>query len=328
MKRVFVTASSLADEALSLLAERGCTCVFGCDNDSAEETARKLGECNPAGLIVRRGRVSAAAIASASALQAISKHGVGVDTIDIAAATARGIPVMVTALANYESVAEHALALILAVSRRIPAQDRKVRQGIWDRQDFGGDDLRGKTIGIVGFGRIGRRLAELVRPLNMTVLTFDPNPGTGASAAHPVSLHELLSRADIVSIHCPLNSTTRGLIGRTELALLKPGAIVVNTARGGIIDEPALIEALRERRICAALDTLTMEPPPADHPLFAMDNVVLTAHIGGFSGNSYRNMGVGAVENILAVLDGRRPDPRCVMNPEVFSGPLRALATR
>src|ERR1039457_6991842 len=183
MTRVFVTASSLAEEAQSLLAERGCACVFGGDNDSAAEITRKLGACNPAGLIVRKGTISAAAIASASALQAISKHGVGVDTIDVAAATQRGIPVMVTALANYESVAEHTLALILAVPRRIPAQDRTVRKGIWDRKDYGGDDLRGKTIGIVGFGRIGRRLAELVRPLNMTVLTFDPNLGTGASEA-------------------------------------------------------------------------------------------------------------------------------------------------
>ena len=174
MTRIFVTGTALADEALSVLAERGCTCIFGGDNDSAAEIARQLAAHNPAGLIVRKGTITADAIRSASALRAISKHGVGVDNIDVAAATERGIPVMVTALANYESVAEHTLALILALSRRIPAQDRKVRQGLWDRKDYGGNDLRGKTLGIIGFGRIGRRLAELVGPLHMRILTFDP----------------------------------------------------------------------------------------------------------------------------------------------------------
>ena len=319
MPRIFVTGPALAEEAKALLSRRGCVCAFGHDGDSPDDIARKLATFQPDGLIVRKGLITEAVIGAAGTLRAISKHGVGVDNIDVAAATARGIPVMITALANYESVAEHTLALIFALSRRIPAQDRKVRQGIWDRGDYGIDDLRGKTLGLVGFGRIARRLVELVRPLEMRVLVFDPYARSAGSSVRFVDLMELLSLADIVSIHCPLTPETRGLLGRAQLAAMKPTAWIVNTARGAVVDETALIEALRDRRIAgAALDTFSSEPPGPNHPLFAVDSVVVSAHIGGFSRNSFRNMGVGAVENVLAVLDGGMPERACLVNPEVF----------
>jgi len=318
MARIFVTGPTLDPEAKALLMEHACDCGYGGENDSSDEIARKLAAFQPDGLIVRKGVINASVIEAAATLKAISKHGVGVDTIDVAAATRRGIRVMITAAANYESVAEHAFALILALTRGIAPQGRKTRQGVWDRGGYGGDDLRGRTLGLVGFGRIGRRLSELVKPLEMRVLVFDPYVRLAESCTQVSELKELLAAADIVSIHCPLTPATRGLIGRAELAAMKPEASIVNTARGPVIDEDALIEALREKRIAsAALDTLAKEPPEPGNPLLTMDNVIVTAHVGGISRTAFRNMGVGAVQNILAVLDGKMPEAGCLVNPEV-----------
>jgi D-3-phosphoglycerate dehydrogenase len=328
MARVFITGSTLAQEAKALLAEHKCNCSFGTETDGSQEIARKVAVFQPDGLIVRKGIIDARVIAASATLKAISKHGVGVDNIDVAAATKLGIPVMITALANYESVAEHALAMILGLSRGISVQDRKVRRGVWDRSDFDRDDLRGKRLGLIGFGRIASRLAELVGPLEMPILVFDPYVRAPQPYVQTTDLQELLRAADIVSVHCPLTPETRGLIGRAELASMKPGAWIVNTARGPVIDEAALIEALREKRIAgAALDTLEQEPPAPTHPLLAMDNVVVTAHVGGSSRTALVNMGVGAVENILAVLEGRMPASGCLVNPEVYSTASTAEGT-
>ena len=319
MARVFITGPTLAESAKALLADHRCDYSFGTERDTSEEIACKLAAFQPHGLIVRKGTIDASVIAASAALRAISKHGVGVDNIEVAAATRLGIPVMITALANYESVAEHALALILGLSRSIAGQDRKTRQGIWDRSDFQADDLRGKILGLIGYGRIARRLAELVRPLEMSIQVFDPYVRASQPCTQAQDLHQLLSVADIVSVHCPLTSDTRGLIGKTELALMKPGAYIVNTARGAVIDEAALIETLQEKRIAgAALDTLENEPPALTHPLLTMENVVVTAHVGGVSRTAFVNMGVGAVQNILAVLEGKMPPAECLVNPEVY----------
>jgi D-3-phosphoglycerate dehydrogenase len=149
-------------------------------------------------------------------------------------------------------------------------------------------------------------------------MAFDPYVRLPEFCMQALDLKQLLAAADVVSIHCPLTRDTRGLIGRAELAAMKPGACIVNTARGPVIDETALIEALREKRIAsAALDTLEKEPPDPGNPLLAMDNVIISAHVGGISRTAFRNMGVGAVENILAVLEGRMPEPGCLVNPEV-----------
>ena len=319
MFRIFVTGSHIAEEALALLSARECVCRFGTESDGPDMIAQKVREFQPEGLIVRKGIINETVIRASTALKAIAKHGVGVDNIDVAAATKRRIPVMITAEANYESVAEQTLALILAISRRVAAQDRKVKQGIWDRKDFGSGDLRGKCLGLVGFGRIGRRLYELMKPLEMRVLFYDPNVGNHAIAHRVSDLRELLSEADVVSLHCPLTPQTRHLIGSNEFAMMKPEAFIVNTARGAVIDEKALIEALQEKRIAAAaLDTFEKEPPDPRNPLLAMDNVVASAHVSAFSKESFRNMGVGAVENILTVLEGRIPDPPCLINPEAL----------
>lgn len=319
MPRILITGPTLAAEAEALLANHGCICEFGGEHDSPEEIAARMAAFQPDGLIVRKGKITAAAIRAANALKAISKHGVGVDNIDVAAATRRGIPVMITACANYESVAEHALALILALARRIPQQDRNVRQGIWRRTSEMGEELKGKTLGLIGFGRVARRLAELVAPLGMPIIFYDPGGGPAEAPNRALRLADLLAQSDIVSLHCPLTEDTRELIGRQQFAMMKPQAWLINTARGPVVNEGALIEALRENRIAAAgLDTFATEPPAASNPLLSMDNVILTAHVGGLSGSSFRNMGVGAAENVLAVLAGQEPDRACIVNAEVF----------
>ena len=318
-ERIFVTGPSIADEAAALLKERGCLCGFGTGIETSAELAEKLAAFRPDALIVRKGVVTRAVLDAAPTIRAISKHGVGVDCIDVEAATSRGIPVMVTPQANFESVAEHTLALMLALVRQVPVQDRQVRGGVWKKEDYEGDELLFKTLGLIGYGRIARRLAELVQPFRMEVLAFDPYSEPVPPVRAAATLEELLSRADIVSIHCPLTPETKGMIGRDEFRRMKPGAYIVNTARGAVIDEDALIDVLREGRITAAgLDTLEREPPVPDNPLLRMDNVLVTSHVGAFSRNSFRNMGIGAVRNVLAVLSGQMPDPDCLINPEVF----------
>jgi len=317
-----VTSSAIAAEAMERLAERGCVTEFASGSESAAELAGKVAAFRPDALIVRKGVIDRAVLEASGALRAITKHGVGVDRIDVETATRMGIPVMITPRANFESVAEHALALLLAVVRRVPDQDRRLRRGEWANKGFNGAELLGKTLGLVGYGRIARRLAELVRPFRMDVLAFDPYQEPEAPVRKAATLGEMLAAADVVSIHCPLTPGTRGLIGREELSLMKPGACLINTARGAIVDEAALAEALREGRIAGAgLDTFEQEPPAEDNPLLSMDTVVATSHVGGFSDSSFRNMGLGAVENVLTVLDGGRVDNECVINREVFVGP-------
>jgi D-3-phosphoglycerate dehydrogenase len=271
------------------------------------------------GIIVRKGTVDRAVLTASERLRAVCKHGVGVDNIDVRAAAELGIVVMNTPAANFESVAEHTVALMFALARRLPCQDARVRDGRWDKRDYRGEELADKTLGLVGFGRVGRRVAELVAPLRMNILVYDPWADRKAPPGEITfvdALDELLPRADIVSLHCPLTADTRGMIGSDQLRRMREESWLINTARGAIVDEAALIEALHEGRIAgAALDTFEAEPPDPDNPLFSMDNVILTNHIAGISRRSFTNMGVQAVENLLTALDGKTPDPSVVVSP-------------
>ena len=319
--RILVTGPTLDEEAKHLLARRGCAVAYvrGEGDDGLGGLADRMREHRADGLIVRKGKVDRAVLTASDRLRAVAKHGVGVDNIDVQAAAELGIVVMNTPAANFESVAEHTLALMFALARRLPRQDARVRDGKWDKSDYQGDELASKTLGLVGFGRVGRRLAELVAPLRMTVLVYDPWTDR-STATNDITfvdeLDELLPRADIVSLHCPLTPETTGMIGGRQLRRMPEHSWLVNTARGAIVEEAALVQALRDGQIAgAALDTFEAEPPDPDNPLFAMENVVLTNHIAGISTRSFRNMGVGAVENVLAVLDGRPPDPSTVITP-------------
>jgi phosphoglycerate dehydrogenase-like enzyme len=244
----------------------------------------------------------------ASGLKVIARVGVGTDSIDVAAAARRGIAVCTTPGANASSTADHAVALMLAALRRVPEHDRAVRAGEWPRT--GRDtpwELSGATVGLVGYGAIGRLVHRRLSGFSVRVLVCDPQaaPGPGAE---PMELEPLLLASDVVSLHLPLVATTRHLIDRNRLKLLRPGAVLVNTARGGLVDEEALADALERGALrAAALDVFAVEPPGRSR-LAALPNVVLTPHTGGLSERSVQEMTRRATEAVLAVLAGRQPE--------------------
>ena len=223
---------------------------------------------------------------------------------------------------NREAVAEHVLSMMIALSKRIGETDRVMRRTAnMDRNAYIGEDILGKTIGIIGFGNVGSRIAELARGLfRMRVLAYDPYLTAGEIAARggeKVDLNALLAAADFVSVNCPLTAETRGMIGAAQYAKMRPEAYFITTARGSIHDEMALAAALKERRIAGAgLDVWEKEPPPVDHPLLALDNVIVSPHSAGVTKQARANLATMAAEQILAILDGKRP-PR-MLNPEVW----------
>jgi D-3-phosphoglycerate dehydrogenase len=255
----------------------------------------------------------------ATGLKVVARLGVGHDQLDLVAAGRHGVAVAMAFGTNHDAVADHAMALIAAVAHRIVEYDRRARAGRWGSLFHA--RLHGTTAGIVGFGRIGRALARRCLGFNMEVLVADPvaEADTVARLGYRlVDLDELLRQADFVSLHAPLNAETRHLIDARRLALMKSSAYLVNTARGGLVDEAALVEALERQRIAgAALDVFEREPLP-DLPLRRLDQVVLTPHVAGISAASLRAMTERCVENILALLRGRDPGPGFVLNPEVL----------
>jgi D-3-phosphoglycerate dehydrogenase len=318
-RRILVTGPALAPEASDLMAARACRWEASDDYGGPDALVDRLRAFAPDGLIVRTGNVNREVLAASRSLRVVCKHGVGVDNIDVEAATALGVPVLRTPSANTEPVAEHALALLLALARRIPEQDRETRGGAWPRRGYPGMELAGKTLGLVGFGRIARRLAELAAPFRMPLVIYRRrwSPESLPPGATQVrSLHELMARADVISLHCSLEPGTRHLIGRAELEAAKRGALLINTGRGGLVDEEALLDALRRGLLGgAALDVFEQEPLSGGRPLMALPNVIATSHVAAFSPESTVRMGLEAVRNVLLVLDGGRPDEEAIVNP-------------
>lgn len=245
-------------------------------------------------------------LARANGLKVIGRAGVGVDTIDVDAATERGIAVLTAPAGNTISAAELTLALTLALARRVPAADRSMKAGQWDRKSFSGTELYGKTLGLVGAGRIGGEVAKRARAFGMQVVAFDPfliAERALALGIERLDLDELLRRADVVSLHVPLTEATTGLLGDRELALMKPTAVIINAARGGVVSETALVRALREKRLGgAALDVFEQEPLPVDHPLRSLENVVLTPHLGASTAEAQQNVALEIAEAVRAAL--------------------------
>lgn len=258
----------------------------------------------------------------APSLIAVSSNGAGYDTVDVDACTARGIAVVNQSGGNKEAVAEHALAMMLTLSKRIIEADRATRSGTaHDRNAFLGRELNGKTVGVLGIGNVGGRLAELCRGLfGMRVLAFDPYltpEQVRARGAEKVELDALLEQSDYVSVHCPLTKASRRMMGAEQFSRMRPHAYFVTTARGFIHDEVALADALASKRIAGAgLDVWEDEPPPTDHPLMQFDNVLISPHTAGSTIEARENMGRIAGEQVLGILDGRKP-PRLI-NPEVW----------
>ena len=257
---------------------------------------------------MRTGRITTEVLDAAATTRVICKHGLGADSIDIEAASSQGIPVMITPLANCESVAEHTLALILSLTRAVTFGDKRVRAGVFEKKTYRGVELRGKTLGVVGFGRVGRGLCELVAPLGMRVVVHRQSRIAEVLPPHVSMarrLDDLLSTADALALHCPLTPHTRGMISRQTIAQMKRGAFLVNTVRGGLVTQSILFDALRNGWIAgAALDVFQDEPPAPNSRLFGLNNVILTPHIAGTSDSSCRNMSMDAARNVLAVLRG------------------------
>ncbi|GGC55454.1 D-3-phosphoglycerate dehydrogenase [Siccirubricoccus deserti] len=267
-------------------------------------------------------RVDEAALAVAPRLKVVSRYGVGFDTVDIPACTARDIPVMVVNGANDLSVAEHAMMLMLAVARRAIDADRHVKQGgWWFPQGPGMVDLAGRSVLVVGYGRIGSRVASYCRAFQMKVMVMDPGFHPARIAADgftPVrNLHEGLAEADVVTLHCPLSPATHHLLDAAAFAALKPGAILVNTARGPLVAQDALAAALRGGRLHGAgLDVLEVEPSSPDNPLFKLPNLVVSPHNAASTEEGLARMARQAAQNIVDVLDGRR-DAAFMVNAEL-----------
>jgi D-3-phosphoglycerate dehydrogenase len=302
-----LVSDGLAEEGLVLLRAVGE--VTASPKISPEELLEILPDYSA--LVVRsRTKVTPAVIAAGSALKVIGRAGVGVDNIAVSAAVERGITVVNSPLAATQAVAEHTLGLMLALARLIPPADRSMKQALWEKSAFMGSELNGKTLGLIGLGRIGARVASLAQAFGMTTLALDPfltAEQIRQSGANPASFQEVLERSDYLSLHLPLTAATQGLIGPAEFAVMKKGARLVCTARGGVIDEDALRGALDSGQVAgAALDVFNAEPPEpgsiAEHP-----KVVASPHVGAQTREAQQRAGIAIAEEVVSVLQGKAP---------------------
>ncbi len=323
-KTILVTGPELDPAAARVVAEHGYKTVHTPPYADSAVISDYLRQTGAEGIVSRMGRLDAAVMDAAPQLRVISKHGVGVDNIDIAAAAQRGIPVLVATGANAVSVAEHAIALLLATVKRILPLDAGLRAGRWDKPGFSGHEIAGSTLGLMGMGAIAQATGRMARGLGLTLAGYDPFAPDSIfddlGVARCASVEDLLSRSDILSLHCPLTDQTRGLLNADSLSRMPKGAYVINTARGGLIDEPALVDAIRSGHLAGAgLDTFAVEPPAADHPFFALPEIVLTPHIGGVTRQAGARVGVDAVRGIFQVLAGQPVAPERIINRKLLA---------
>lgn len=329
-KRVFYVNNVAAPIYLEILAKRPDVHVDKLVNDSpdsevepvlAQAHAYQIGSSRQE--LVMKLQGYAPLLRRCPHLLVLSTNGAGFDTVSLADATAAGVAVVNQAGGNKEGVAEHVMAMMLALSKRLVVSDHAMRSGAaYRRQDFMGDDVQGRTIGIVGLGHVGGRVAELCQGLfQMRVIAYDPyltaEQIAAKGAEKATTLEAMLREADYVSINCPHTAETRGMMGAAQFAMMQRHAYFITTARGGIHDEAALAAALTAGQLAGAgLDVWEDEPPPSDHPLLRFDNVVVSPHTAGITWQSRHNIARIAAEQMLDILDGRKP-PR-LLNPEVW----------
>ncbi|HEX7530019.1 MAG TPA: phosphoglycerate dehydrogenase, partial [Pyrinomonadaceae bacterium] len=297
--RIFV-ADDVSDNGLQPLREAGF--VVEKKTGLAPEALR-LALADSEGLVVRsETKVTSDLMDAAQKLRVIGRAGVGVDNIDVPAATARGIVVMNAPDGNTITTAEHTLALLVALARNIPQANASVKAAKWERKRFIGAELQGKTLGIIGLGRIGRAVAARARAFGMKIVGHDPFIAPDQARdleIESASMDEVFSRADFLTVHTPLTSETRGLIGAPAFAKMKKGARIINCARGGLVDESALYQAIKSGTIAgAALDVFEQEPPPPDHPLLGLDEVIVTPHLGASTTEAQEGVAVTVAEQM------------------------------
>jgi D-3-phosphoglycerate dehydrogenase len=315
---VVVTTSSLAAPAMELLNARGLRLIFLPISTSPGELTEILARENPHGIISRAIGLDASAISAAPALKVISKYGVGYDNVDIEAARARDVPVLITRGANSQSVAEMAIGHMISLARNFRILDREVRAGQWIRTIDRGLELAGLTLGIVGYGAIGRRVARIAEAIGMKVHIYDPFVAASSvpsSICRQATLEQLLECANVLSLHCPLTHETRNLLDADRLSRLQPGALVINTARGEVVDDEAMADALRRGHLWGyAADTFSVEPPLHDNPLLGLDNTQLTPHCGAATRSAANRVAEAVTRNLLLGLDGKGWESEDVVN--------------
>lgn len=312
---VLITAPRISSSAIHYLQQANCKLLFLQSDDQLKELERLVNQQPIDAIISRTYPLSEHLIQSSPNLKVIARHGIGYDNVDIEAATRQGIPVLVTPGTNAQGVAELCLGLILACARQIPQYHLDVRRGLWPRSSHG-KELHGKTLGLVGLGRIAQRVAQLAKAINMNIIAYDP---LLTEAPYPLvpSLKQLLCSSDIVSLHCPAQKEGTALINQETLGYMKSGSILINTARGQLIDEQALADAIRSGHLYAAgLDTLAIEPPDSNNPLLHLDRVILSPHLGGSTDQSLERTALLAAQNVLAYLQHQTINPDHLVNPE------------
>lgn len=316
MKKNVLLLETVADEAMELLnnaASAGEIEIFTAYGD--KPLANILQENSIDGVITRgKGQGNKQLMEACPDLQVIARCGVGLDNVDVKEATARKIKVVNAPGSNSSTIAEHAITLMLMLQRNLYESARQVKAGNWDwRNQFVGDELHGKTLGVLGMGNIGKRVAKLGDAFSMNVVYWDKFPVQSDYQGLP--LEEVLKVSDIITLHLPLFEDTKNLIGEKELAMMKRHAILVNTARGALVDQKALVDALNNGTIGGfGADVLVVEPPAQDEPLLSHPKTIITAHVGSLTATTYKNMCVSTVKNVLAILSGKAPQPESVFN--------------
>jgi len=296
-----LVSDAMAPEGLEILERARGLEVVNAPDLSHEELLEAIRDAE--GLVIRSGtKVTAEVLEAAEKLKVIARAGIGVDNVDVGIASKRGVIVENTPGGNTVTTAEHALALLVALARHVPQATASMKAGKWEKKKFKGTELYNRTLGVVGLGNVGRVLADRARGLGMRVIAFDPHISAEVAQKHDVELldfDELLERSDAITVHVPRSKETQGLLGREAFGKVRPGVLLVNASRGGIVDEEALAEALESGQVGgAALDVFEEEPPPADHPLLALDNVICTPHLGASTTQAQLNVSITAAEQV------------------------------
>lgn len=326
-KTIIVTGPGLASSATELLQQQGFNLVHTAPYSQEDELLQLVEQHQPVGIISRMGKITAQVIdAALPNLKVIAKHGVGVDNIDTQAAAERNVPVVVASGANAVSVAEHTIALMLTVTKQILPLDDSLRCGRWEKPGFSGYEVARKNLGLLGMGSIAQETARIAKGLNMTLFGYDPYADDALfeqfSVQRCATVEELLAHSQILSLHSPLTDETRQIINQDTIAKMPSGSYIVNTARGGLIDEQALVAAIESKHLAGAgLDTFAVEPPAADHPFFQQKNIVVTPHIAGVTNEGSTRVSESAAQGIIAIVAGEKLPAYRVINRKLMMSP-------
>lgn len=331
-KTILVTGPALDPSAAQLVTAHGYTTVHTPAYADSAVISAHLRDSGAVGIVSRMGRVDAGVMDSAPQLRVISKHGVGVDNIDLKAAADRNIPVLVATGANAVSVAEHAIALMLTCVKRILPLDDGLRAGRWEKPGFQGRELKGSTLALLGMGSIAQATGEIAKGLGLKLVGYDPYASDEAfeklDVTRCATFEEMLPQADILSLHSPLTDQTRQIVNAEAIAKMPKGSYVINTARGGLIDEAALLEAVQSGQLAGAgLDSFATEPPAPDHPFWAERRIVVTPHIGGVTREAGARVGVDAVSGIFQILEGQPVPAARIANRALLADSAKSFVT-